>query len=178
MVIITAALARHSTPDILVWWRDNAHRFPILSHIARDFLAVPVSGVGVENLFSAARDVCHYRRNRLAPETIEAIMIQMCADRFEMKKDFQFSPDDIPEFEVYCTRSDEEEPPDAYISEGEDAGGIEEDADELLHDDDDIPLPPQPSVITHNEPPSTNPISRPRRTALPPGHFRNLNNGL
>ncbi|OJJ79077.1 hAT family dimerization domain-containing protein, partial [Aspergillus glaucus CBS 516.65] len=63
-----------SVPNVLDWWRDNAPCFPILSQMACDFLAVPASGVGVENLFSTAWDVCHYCRNRLAPETIEAIM--------------------------------------------------------------------------------------------------------
>ena len=57
--------------------------------MARDFLAMPASGVGVENLFSSARDICHYHRNRLIPETIEAIMYQMCTDRFKVNKEFQ-----------------------------------------------------------------------------------------
>lgn len=29
--------------DILAWWKGNAHRFPILAHMSRDVLAIPIS---------------------------------------------------------------------------------------------------------------------------------------
>jgi hypothetical protein len=29
--------------DLLGWWRDNEHQFPVLSQFARDVLLVPVS---------------------------------------------------------------------------------------------------------------------------------------
>ncbi len=63
--------------------------------MARDFLAIPASGVGVERLFNSARDVCHYRRGRLLPETIHAIMIQMCTDCFNLKQEYARIFDDI-----------------------------------------------------------------------------------
>jgi len=43
--------------------------------MAKDFLAIPIAGVGVERVFSSARDVCTYRRNRLKGTTISDIMI-------------------------------------------------------------------------------------------------------
>ena len=46
--------------DVLAWWCQNIHSFPILSCIACDFLAVLVSRVGVENLFSVVCDICYY----------------------------------------------------------------------------------------------------------------------
>ena len=58
-----------------------------------DFLAVLVSRVGVENLFSAAQDICHYQQNCLAPEIIEVIMIQIYASYFILKKEFEFESD-------------------------------------------------------------------------------------
>ncbi|KAL2247343.1 UNVERIFIED_CONTAM: Zinc finger BED domain-containing protein DAYSLEEPER [Sesamum indicum] len=38
--------------DILKWWKVNTQRFPILSKMARDILAVPVSTVALEAAFS------------------------------------------------------------------------------------------------------------------------------
>ncbi|XP_073153537.1 zinc finger BED domain-containing protein DAYSLEEPER-like [Henckelia pumila] len=38
--------------DILLWWKVNSLRFPILSKVARDVLAVPVSTVASESTFS------------------------------------------------------------------------------------------------------------------------------
>ncbi|KAL0361136.1 UNVERIFIED_CONTAM: Zinc finger BED domain-containing protein RICESLEEPER 1 [Sesamum radiatum] len=40
--------------DILNWWKVNTLRFPILSKMARDVLAVPVSTVASESAFSTA----------------------------------------------------------------------------------------------------------------------------
>ncbi|KAF0905092.1 hypothetical protein E2562_000895 [Oryza meyeriana var. granulata] len=40
--------------DILEWWKDNANRFPVLSRMARDLLAIPISTVASESAFSTA----------------------------------------------------------------------------------------------------------------------------
>ncbi|XP_073014639.1 zinc finger BED domain-containing protein RICESLEEPER 2-like [Primulina eburnea] len=37
--------------NILQWWKDNSLRFPILSRMARDILAVPISTVALEAAF-------------------------------------------------------------------------------------------------------------------------------
>ncbi|XP_042451632.1 zinc finger BED domain-containing protein RICESLEEPER 2-like [Zingiber officinale] len=42
------------TFDILGWWKQNCHRFPILSQIARDVLAIPISTVASESAFSTS----------------------------------------------------------------------------------------------------------------------------
>ncbi|KAF7375808.1 Dimer-Tnp-hAT domain-containing protein [Mycena sanguinolenta] len=39
----------------LKWWKEHEHEFPIISKIARDFLAIPGTTVSVERLFSIAR---------------------------------------------------------------------------------------------------------------------------
>src|SRR5215208_8106522 len=61
--------------SILDWWRINETKFPTLAQMAKDFLAIPIAGVGVERVFSSARDVCTYHRNRLKGTTISDIMI-------------------------------------------------------------------------------------------------------
>ena len=40
--------------DILKWWRLNAERFPVLSKMARDLLAIPISTVASESNFSTS----------------------------------------------------------------------------------------------------------------------------
>jgi len=50
-------------PDVLGFWKNNVGRFPNLSRMARDILAVQGGSVGVERVFSMGRDVIPYRRN-------------------------------------------------------------------------------------------------------------------
>ncbi|XP_019191058.1 PREDICTED: zinc finger BED domain-containing protein RICESLEEPER 1-like [Ipomoea nil] len=40
--------------DVLRWWKVNSDRFPILSRMARDVLAVPISTVSSESAFSTS----------------------------------------------------------------------------------------------------------------------------
>ena len=64
------------------FWKEHERDLPALSSLARDVLAIPASGAGVERLFNSARDICHYRRGQLEPETIKDLMMWMCATRF------------------------------------------------------------------------------------------------
>ena len=50
-------------------------------------MSIPATGAGVERLFNSARDVCHYRRGSLNPETIRDIMLYMCTTRFDIKEE-------------------------------------------------------------------------------------------
>ena len=38
--------------DILMWWKMNSFRYRVISQIARDVLAIPVSTVASESTFS------------------------------------------------------------------------------------------------------------------------------
>src|SRR5438034_11705574 len=55
--------------------------------MARDTLAVPASGVGVERLFNMARDICHYRRSHLKAETISKLMIMKHFDNVILQEE-------------------------------------------------------------------------------------------
>ncbi|KAG8712921.1 Zinc finger BED domain-containing protein 1 [Ceratobasidium sp. 394] len=63
-----------TTMALLAWWRLNAHRFPRLAAMARDFLCIPGTSVAVERVFSAGRDLIGVRRASLSAETIRMLM--------------------------------------------------------------------------------------------------------
>lgn len=60
--------------NVLGWWKKNADAYPILSLMARDFLAIPVSTVSSESAFSAAGRILGKNRTSLSPETLEALI--------------------------------------------------------------------------------------------------------
>ncbi|KAK2648334.1 hypothetical protein Ddye_015823 [Dipteronia dyeriana] len=63
--------------DILHWWREHEKHFPILSIIAKQILATPVSTVAVEQEFSVGGNILVARRSLLSPESIQ---VQVCVD--------------------------------------------------------------------------------------------------
>lgn len=69
-----------------MFWKEHEHEYPVLAAIARDTLATPTSGAGVKQLFNCARDVCHYRREQLKPETIRSLMLHLFASKFELQQ--------------------------------------------------------------------------------------------
>ncbi|KAJ9543902.1 hypothetical protein OSB04_023609 [Centaurea solstitialis] len=60
--------------DILRWWKVNSERFPILSKVARDILAVPISIVASESTFSTSGRVLDNFRSSLTPKIVEAFI--------------------------------------------------------------------------------------------------------
>ncbi|KAJ6105315.1 hypothetical protein N7523_010125 [Penicillium sp. IBT 18751x] len=84
----------------LSFWKENQFRFPAIALLARDYLAIPATGAGVERLFNTARDICHYRRGSLKSRTIEELMLYLCTSRFDLEiqvqKEFEqfFGSDD------------------------------------------------------------------------------------
>lgn len=60
--------------DILKWWKMNANRFPILSHMVKDILAVPISTVASESAFSTGGRVLDCFRSSLTPKIVEALI--------------------------------------------------------------------------------------------------------
>jgi len=60
---------------VLKWWKANAVDFPCMARAARDYLLVPAAEVGVERLFSGARDVLGLRRHSLNAETMRWLVL-------------------------------------------------------------------------------------------------------
>ena len=62
------------TFDILSWWKHNGVKFPGLSMMARDILAIPCTSVPSESTFSQARRIIDDTHASLLSETMEALL--------------------------------------------------------------------------------------------------------
>ena len=60
--------------DILRWWRGKTVKYYVLSCMARDILAIPVSTVSSESAFSTGGRVLNPYRSSLSPTTVEALI--------------------------------------------------------------------------------------------------------
>ncbi|KAH9792650.1 BED-type domain-containing protein [Citrus sinensis] len=60
--------------DILTWWKLNGPRYPILSQIAKDVLAIPVSTVASESAFSTGGRILDPFRSSLTHKTVESLI--------------------------------------------------------------------------------------------------------
>ena len=61
--------------DPLAWWKLNEGRFRKLAKLARRFLSAPASSVPSERLFSEAGGMYTAKRNRLAPQKAEMMLV-------------------------------------------------------------------------------------------------------
>lgn len=60
--------------DVMGWWKLNSLRFPVLSQMARDVLAFPISTVASESAFSTGGRVLNDFRSSLTPKVVEALI--------------------------------------------------------------------------------------------------------
>ena len=60
--------------NILLWWKVNGNKYPILAAIAKDILAIQVSTVASESAFSTGGRVISDFRSSLTPKSVEALI--------------------------------------------------------------------------------------------------------
>ncbi len=65
----------NSNTDPLDLYRDHKLKFPILCHVVKLLFAIPATSVPSEQLFSHAGEVINERRNKLAPELADTLLI-------------------------------------------------------------------------------------------------------
>ncbi|KAI3988219.1 hypothetical protein MKX01_012008 [Papaver californicum] len=97
--------------DVLDWWKSNEKRYPVLSCIARDVLAVQASTVASESAFSLGNRILGDYRSNLTPDMLECSVILKDWWKADMKEIYNpFDPmhDDITpvdELERLATKS-------------------------------------------------------------------------
>ncbi|PLW21400.1 hypothetical protein PCANC_03861 [Puccinia coronata f. sp. avenae] len=64
-------LATDQAGQSLKWWKEHHQEFPVLSSLAKDFLACCSTSASVKRCFSAAADICGRDCGSLAVRTIE-----------------------------------------------------------------------------------------------------------
>ena len=67
-------LPRKEEVDILQWWKINSSKYPVLSKMARDILAIPASTVRSESAFSTRGRIVSDYRSRLTCSTVEVLI--------------------------------------------------------------------------------------------------------
>ncbi|XP_062566541.1 E3 SUMO-protein ligase ZBED1-like [Saccostrea cucullata] len=58
----------------LVWWKENAKNFPVLSVIAKQYLCIPATSVPSERVFSTAGDIVTAQRASLKPKHVDMLI--------------------------------------------------------------------------------------------------------
>ncbi|MCI26300.1 zinc finger BED domain-containing protein ricesleeper 1-like, partial [Trifolium medium] len=59
--------------DLLLWWKENSLKYPVLSKMARDVFATPVLTVASESAFSTGGRIFDSFRSCLNPKMAEAL---------------------------------------------------------------------------------------------------------
>jgi len=60
--------------EILAWWKMNSIKYRVLSHIAKDVFAIPISTVASESAFSTGGRIIDLYRSSLSPKMVEALI--------------------------------------------------------------------------------------------------------
>ncbi|OAF63412.1 hypothetical protein VC83_00304 [Pseudogymnoascus destructans] len=74
------------TPVLLVW-KTLELSYPSVAKMARDILAVPATGTGVERIFNIARDIHEYHRAQMSTATVRESMIVKHYHRYKWELD-------------------------------------------------------------------------------------------
>ena len=59
----------------LEYWKSNSLKFPILSILARRYLAIPATSAAIESIFSISNNIITKSRNRLEPSLVKEIIL-------------------------------------------------------------------------------------------------------
>ncbi|XP_059436865.1 zinc finger BED domain-containing protein RICESLEEPER 3-like [Corylus avellana] len=79
--------------NILLWWKVNAPKYPILAEVACDVLVIPISTVESEFAFSNGGHILDSFRSSLSPLTVEALIciqdwLKSCPNNIEELQKF------------------------------------------------------------------------------------------
>jgi hypothetical protein len=60
--------------DIIQWWKTHASAYPLISHVARKYLAIPASSTPSERVFSACGNLVCKKRARIHNEMVDQLV--------------------------------------------------------------------------------------------------------
>ncbi|XP_030923706.1 uncharacterized protein LOC115950627 isoform X2 [Quercus lobata] len=89
------------TFNILAWWKYNTNKYSILSRLARDVLAVPVSTVASESAFSTGGRILDPFRSSLALEMVQSLICTQNWLQSSVQISLRQAMDDVELFEDY-----------------------------------------------------------------------------
>ncbi|GFZ13130.1 hypothetical protein Acr_23g0015150 [Actinidia rufa] len=101
-------LVRRITELMHRWWKINSSKYRILSQIARDVLAIPVSTVASESAFSTGEHVLDQFRSSLTPKLVKCLICtQDWLRASPIPIDVEESLDELQELESVITEDEE-----------------------------------------------------------------------
>jgi hAT family C-terminal dimerisation region len=103
---VTQDTVSTGTRDILDIWRTIESQYPTVARMAKDILAIPLAGVGMERVFNLGRDTCTYRRGHLHGTTIQKVMLTKHAHHNEMIDEILLSEAELKKESMEGTESD------------------------------------------------------------------------
>ncbi|KIY66191.1 hATC-domain-containing protein [Cylindrobasidium torrendii FP15055 ss-10] len=74
LVRYLSTAAEPDIDDIVDWWISQRKTYPRLSRMALDYHSIPATSTAVERVFSRARRLISWERNRLSPQSTRATM--------------------------------------------------------------------------------------------------------
>ena len=94
--------AKDVTFDILAWWKANSSKYPALSQLARDVLAMPISTVASESAFSTGGRILDPFRSSLSPMMVEVLVCAQNWLRSSLPISLRKAMESVEEFEKQC----------------------------------------------------------------------------
>ncbi|XP_052290044.1 zinc finger BED domain-containing protein RICESLEEPER 2-like [Citrus sinensis] len=87
--------------DLLNWWKVNGGKYKVLSNVAKDILAIPISTVAYESAFSTGGRILDPFRASLSPKMVESLICGqnwLCSSRIAVEEDTS----SIEDMDFYC----------------------------------------------------------------------------
>ena len=85
--------------EILGWWRDNCSRYQVLSKVAKDVLAIPVSTIAFEPAFSTGGLIVDPFRSSLSPFIVQNLVCSQNWLQATIPISYHQSKDDVETLE-------------------------------------------------------------------------------
>ncbi|PSS24074.1 AC9 transposase [Actinidia chinensis var. chinensis] len=107
--------------DILASWKANSSKYPALSQLARDVLAIPISTIASESAFSMGGRIFDTFRSSLSPIMVEVLICAQNWLRSSLPISFWKAMDSVEEFQKQCeteNQVDLKAPPNVNLTVG------------------------------------------------------------